>query len=125
MKTAIVVTVMIIAALLFVAMYQNIGEKRAEANSQVAPLSSEDFRAMAPGAALQGCETWTRERGPVGMGNIVREYEQVGKPIAGDHYRVAFDYRSKGSGALMRSTCEYSVAGGEMVLVHASSGARP
>lgn len=71
--------------------------------------------------ALGLCEAWTKANSKFEVGTFGQEHEIVGAKLPANHGRVSIDYRSKGDGLLMTTTCEYSTVQGETVLVKAKS----
>ena len=73
-------------------------------------------------SSIGGCEMWTKANSKLAVDDFVSEYQVKGKPKG--VYKVGLDYRTKGAGLMMHSTCEYRDAGDQnhMVLVKAWSG---
>lgn len=75
--------------------------------------------------SITGCQLWTRANSKLAVDEFVSEYQvkDRGKLPKGV-YKVGLDYRAKGAGLMMHSTCEYKDAGdnNHMVLVKAWSG---
>jgi hypothetical protein len=72
--------------------------------------------------ALYACKNWTRTHSRLAVDEFVDEYQITGKKLPANRYRVGLKYRSKGSGVLMASACEYDYANESVYLVKAESG---
>jgi hypothetical protein len=75
-------------------------------------------------ASIGGCRTWTRANSKLAVDDFLSEYQVRGSKLPKGVYKVGLDYRAKGAGLMMHSTCEYKDAGDQnhMVLVKAWSG---